>query len=175
MKNKISELISTFKDFDDPRVNWKYLKFKMREFSRNTAMHLSKSRKEAREKLEAKVKNLEKNHSLSADDLADYQEAKVELEKIYDHITDSIILRSKVQWYEEGKKASKYFLTLAKKRKAKTCIRRLNSELNGQIDNPQIIMSEIKTFYGKLYKKTSVNTEEECLQYLSNLSIPSVN
>ena len=81
MENKISELISTFKDSDDPRVNWEYLKFKMREFSRNTGMHLSKSRKEAGEKLEAKVKNFEKNYSLSADDLADYEEAKVELEK----------------------------------------------------------------------------------------------
>ena len=81
IKNKISELISTFKDFDDPRVNLEYLKFKMREFSRNTAMNLSKSRKEAREKLEAKVKNFEKNYSLSVDDLADYEEAKVELQK----------------------------------------------------------------------------------------------
>ena len=53
----------------------------MREFSRNTAMHLSKSRRATREKLEAKVKNFEKNYSLSADDLADYEEAKVELEK----------------------------------------------------------------------------------------------
>ena len=49
----------------------------MREFSRHTAMHLSKSRKEAREKLEAEVKNFEENYSP---------------EKIYDHITDGIIL-----------------------------------------------------------------------------------
>ena len=76
MKNKINELISTFKDFDDPRVNWEYLKFKMRGFSRHTAIHLSKSRKEAREKLEAKVKDFEKNYNPSADDLADYEEAK---------------------------------------------------------------------------------------------------
>ena len=86
----------------------------MREFSRNTTKHLSKSRKEAREKLEARVKTFEKNPSLSADDLADYEEEKVELEKIYDHTTDGIILRSKAQWYEEGEKASKYFLTLEK-------------------------------------------------------------
>ena len=33
-------------------------------------------------------------------------------------------------------------------------------------------MSEIKAFYSNLYKKTSVKTEEECLQYLSNLSTP---
>ena len=95
------------------------------------------------------------------------------MENIYDYFTDGIILRSKAQWYEEDEKASKYFLTLEKKnRKAKTCIRRLNSELNGQIDDPQIIMSEIKAFYSKLYNKTSVKTEEECLQYLSNLSTP---
>ena len=115
MKNKINELISTFKDFDDPRVNWEYLKFKMRGFSRHTVMHLSKSRKEAREELEVKLKNFEKNHSPSADDLADYEEAKVELEKIYDHITDGIILRSKA-WLYEGEKTSKCFLTLEKKK-----------------------------------------------------------
>ena len=76
----------------------------MKEFSQHTAMHFSKSRKEATEKLEAEVKNFEKNYSPSADDLADYEEAAVELEKIYDHVTDGIILWSKGQWYEEGEK-----------------------------------------------------------------------
>ena len=60
-------------------------------------MHLSKSRKEAREKLEAKVKNFEKIYCPSADDVADNEEAKKELEKLYDHITDVIILRFKAQ------------------------------------------------------------------------------
>ena len=48
----------------------------------------------------------------------------------------------------------------------------MNSELQGQIDDLQIIMSEIKTFYSKLYKNAYVKTEEECLQYLSNLNTP---
>ena len=95
MKNIINEFMSTFKDFDDPRVNLEYLKFKMREFSRHTAMHLSRSRKEAGEKLEAQVKNFEKKY---LDDLADYEEAKVELEKYMAiQIRDGITLRSKVQ------------------------------------------------------------------------------
>ena len=127
MKNKINEISSTFKDFDDPRVNWEYLKFRMRQFSRFTAKQLSKSRKEAREKLESKIENFKKKENPSQDEFADYEEAKIELEKIYDHIMDSITLRSNAQWCEEGKKASKYFLTLEKKtRKAKTYIRRLN-------------------------------------------------
>ena len=122
MKNKINEIMSTFKDFDVPRVHWEYLKFKMGEFSRHTAMHLSKLRKEGREKLQGKVKNFKKSYSPSAYDLADYEEAKVELEKIYDHITDGIVLRSKAQWYEEGEKAC-IFWDQEKNRKAKTCIR----------------------------------------------------
>ena len=65
MKNKINEIHSIFKDFDDPKVNLEYLKFKMRQFSRFTARQLSKSRKEAREKLESKPENFEKNENLS--------------------------------------------------------------------------------------------------------------
>ena len=175
MKNKINEISSTFQDFNDPRVNWEYLKCEMRQFSRSTAKQISKSRKEAREKLESKIENFEKNENPSQDELADYEEAKIELEKIYDHITDSIILRSKAQWHEEGEKGSKYFLTLEKNRKAKTCKRRLNSESNGQIEDPQSILLEIKTFYINLYKRTSVKTEEECLQYLLKLSTPKLS
>ena len=80
----------------------------------------------------------------------------------------------KPQWYEEGEKACKYFLTLEKNRKAKTCIRRLNSESNSQIEDPQSML-EIKTFHSNLYKRTSVKTEEECLQYLSKLSTPKLS
>ena len=79
---------------------------------------LSKSRKEGREILESKIENFEKNENPSQDEFADYEESKIELEKKYDHITDSIILRSKAQWYEEGEKASKYFFTSDKNRKA---------------------------------------------------------
>ena len=147
----------------------------MRQFFRSTAKQISKSRKEAREKLESKIKNFEKNENPSQDEFVDYEEVKIELEKIYDHITDGIILRSKAQWYEEGEKGSKYFLTLEKNRKAKTCIRRLNSELNSHIEDPQSIMLEIKTFYSNLYKRTSVKTEEECLQYLLKLSTPKLS
>ena len=147
----------------------------MRQFSRFAAKRLSKSRKEAREKLESKIENFEKNENASQDKFADYEEAKIELETIYDHITDGIILRSKAQWYEEGEKASKYFSTLEKNRKAKTCIRRLNSESNGQIEDPQSIMSGKKTFYSNLYKRTSVKTDEECLQYLSKLNTPKLS
>ena len=77
-----------------------------------------------------------------------------------------------------GMKRAKRHLSIfdiRKNIKAKTCIRRLNSESNGQIEDPHNIMLEIKTFYSNLYKRTSVKTEEECLQYLSKLSTPKLS
>ena len=35
---------------------------------------------------------------------------KNELEDLYDYITDGAILKSKVNWYEQGEKSTKYFL-----------------------------------------------------------------
>ena len=92
--------------------------------------------------------------------MEEYDNAKVELEKIYDHIAEGIILRSKSQWYEEGEKASKYFWTLEKSTKAKACIRKINSEEHGETRDPKIIMSELKMFYQNLYRKRSAKTEE---------------
>ena len=102
MKNKINEVVTTFGDFDDPRINWEYLKFKMREFSRDTAIKLAKAKKLERENLEFKVYSYEKIINPFENDLRNLDNAKAELEKIYDHITNGIILHS--QWYEEGKK-----------------------------------------------------------------------
>ena len=53
-------------------------------------------------------------NELSIDETVEYESTKQELDRIYDHIADRCILRSKARWYEEGEKASKHFLTLTK-------------------------------------------------------------
>ena len=60
----------------------------------------------------------------------EYHEAKVELEQIYDYITEGIILRSRSTSYEKGEKSTKYFLTLEKGQKSKTFVKRLISREN---------------------------------------------
>ena len=153
LKSKINEIVSNFNEFDDASVNWEYLKFKMREFSRNESIKIAKLRKVNRVNLEEKIKTFARTDDPSESDLEECENAKAELEKIYDHIAEGIILRSKSQWYEEGEKASKYFLTLEKSRKTKTCIRKINSEKQGETCDPKIIMSELKTYYQNLYRK----------------------
>ena len=86
-----------------------------------------------------------------------------ELDVIYNHITNGIILRSKARWYEEGEKSTKYFLSLEKSNKVRTLLRcekkllRCESSKEGFID-PKIIQSEIKSFYSKLYERRSQKT-----------------
>ena len=41
MKNKINEVVITFRDFDDSRINLECLQFKIRKFSRDTAIKLA--------------------------------------------------------------------------------------------------------------------------------------
>ena len=57
--------------------------------------------------------------------MEEYNNAKSELEKIYEYITDGIIMRSKSQWYEEGEKSTEYFLSLEKRNKVKSHIRKM--------------------------------------------------
>ena len=57
--------------------------------------------------------------------VAEYENAKIELEELVDYITIGIILRSKTQWYEGGEKNTKYFSSLEKNIKAKSHIRKV--------------------------------------------------
>ena len=52
-------------------------------------------------------------NELSIDENVEYESAKQD--RIYDHIADECILHSKARLYEEGEKASKYFLVFRKK------------------------------------------------------------
>ena len=73
-------------------------------------------RKSWRSFLEKKVKTLELEITAESIEelLEEYHTYKNELESIYNYITEDIILHSKVEWYEDGEKSSKYFLTLKK-------------------------------------------------------------
>ena len=48
--------------------------------------------------------------------IQEYPDFKHQLEEIYNYITQGIILRFKVDWYEHGEKSSKFFLTVPVRR-----------------------------------------------------------
>ena len=58
--------------------------------------------------------------------------------------------------------------------KAKSHVRKLLTETDDEISNPSEIMIHIKDSYSSLSKQRSLQTEAECLEYLSRINIPSL-
>ena len=97
-RESISEIRTNSSDFDDIRVKWEFLKFKIRQFTQTYSKNKAREGMRKRLNLEKKVEILESKVSKSSDPevLIQYDNAKNELEDLYDHITDGAILRSKV-------------------------------------------------------------------------------
>ena len=80
----------------EPRMKWKVLKYRIRQFSRSYSMNTAGKRNCKRQELERKVIEMESKLCSSSFDyvLKEYHEAKAELEQIYDYITKGIIIHS---------------------------------------------------------------------------------
>ena len=157
-------------------MKWNYLKYKIRQFAKQYSIVKAKERRAKRVKLELRVKELEGLLSTDSQEIAkEYYYCKQELESIYTYITEGIIMRSKTDWYEHGEKSTKYFLNLEKRNKAKSHIRKIMTDDLRETSDPTIIMSNLKTFYGTLYKSRSHKTESECLSYLDSIDTPKLS
>ena len=74
--------------------------------------------------MENQLKMLEK--CLDEDDnLSKHNAIKNELDAIYDHITETIRIRSKCKWYEHSEKSTKFLFNLEKQRGVQNTIKKL--------------------------------------------------
>ena len=80
-------------------------------------------------------------------------------------------MRSESNWYEFGEKLSKYFQNLEKRNKARSHVRKIITENNSEISEPQEILLHIKEFISTLYKRHSTKGEEEYLEHLKTLTL----
>ena len=127
--------------------------------------------------LKKKVEDLQTRQATEPnnDEIAqNLRQAQSELDKFHLEKTKALIIQSRIQYYEEGERNSKFFLNLVKTRQDKSLIRSL--EINNEIESkPEKIIEEIKIYYEKLY--TSGNTEDPS-RWLADLeqtnSIPKI-
>ena len=63
----------------------------------------------------------------------EYESANADLEKNNDYIANGAIFRSKVCWYEKVEKNTSYFLSLEKKNKVRSHIRKIINTNNEEI------------------------------------------
>ena len=96
---------------------------------------------------------------------------KDKLNKLIESKTQGAIIRSRVKWYEEGEKNSKYFLNLEKHNSNLKSINRLTLRDGSTSEDQKAIMKELQYYYQQLY--TMVKTKEND-QFLDNIEGPKV-
>ena len=110
---------NSYHDQDNYIALWEFLKYNIR-------MHTIKYSKVKKctfrtelNALEKEVKQLEQNLAYNSESNKElYLEKRQKINNMYDAIADGIIIiRSRVQWYEQGEKSTKYFLNLEKRQK----------------------------------------------------------
>ena len=123
-----------------------------------------------KKEINCKIKTIEKDISVLQDllsstenpnhfDIAQQLEVKKEeLNNIIKLKTQGAIIRSRVQYYDEGEKNSKYFFNLEKRNANIKSINRLELDSNITTEDPGVILKEMENFYKKLY--TSVKTSD---------------
>ena len=176
MKSEIPKFYQESEELRNPMMRWEYLKYKVRDFSKQYSIEKARGQKEKRNKLELRVKELDALISSNAEEalIQEYQKCKHHLEEIYNYVTQGIIIRSKVDWYEHGEKSSKYCLNLEKRNKPKSHIRKILNSNFVELSEPETVLSSIKSFYSTLYKKRNDKTETDCYNYLKTLNLPKL-
>ena len=114
-----------------------------------------KQRNILEKKLIKEIDKLESNFRPT--NLEDLDNLKLQLENIRKEKMKGIMLRSKLQWSEEGEKPTKYFLSLENKHFSSKIIHRLEKENGETISDQDKILDEVKIFYKNLF----TNIDEE--------------
>ena len=110
MKKHIISNLENLKNenITDEQSVWKYLKYKIRKFSKTFSKEAARSNKIESSALETKLKILESKFRYRDD--PEYIHCKEELDKLYQGKINGAIIRIRCNWYEHGEKLFKVFL-----------------------------------------------------------------
>lgn len=145
-------------DIEDKQIKWELLKYEIRKYTIEYSKKKKREANKIKTELEKQLCHLERNLS-KENNINKYNETKQKLKKIDDDIINGQIIRSKVQWYEEGERSSKYFLGLEKSRSVKKHIQKLKLSNGNTTTEPVVILKTAAEFYQKLYTSKTKNYE----------------
>ena len=163
--NKYVELIEKnyaairekYSDLKDDRLKWELIKMEIRRLTISYSKHKEKQRRiretELQKRLEAleiKINNCSTDEQLSAE-IEEYDNLKIELQRIYEAKGKGAIFRSKVRWVEQDEKPTKYFFNLEKRNFNRKVITEIKREDGKILVDEDEIMKEIESFYKNLY------------------------
>ena len=178
ISSQYPEWLDEFDEVTDKRVFWDLIKYRIRFCTIKYSKEKARERRARLAESEQKVKRYELiyNDAPSQKNIDNLEAAKYEYELLFDYFVRGCIVRSRINWYENGEKNSKYFLNLEKSRCGKTAVRRLY-DCKGKIAvNPQSIMNELEGYDQKLYSNHDSDENEIFMpEFLANDNIPTLS
>ena len=144
-----------YENVEDKGLKWDLIKMEIRGFTvkyaktkaircKNEEMTLQNKINELQLSLERNPNN---NHAQN-----ELLPAKLRLQKIMHFKTKGAILRSKVRWYEEGERNTRYFYSLENRAQTKKAIDKLKINDNTYIFDQLAILDEQKKLYETIYQ-----------------------
>ena len=136
-----------------PKDRWEIVKKRIKQASVDFSRRKISREQLALAQLSEKVNEYEASLPLTKEEDELHENTKTELEELSMERIRGIMFRSKVKWYEQGERSTKYFYSLEKARyNAKTCYK-IVSDTGKEIVTPMEILAEQREFYQKLYSK----------------------
>ena len=133
-----------------------------------------KEKKQKNLNLESALKKLEMSLH-DANSLGKYNSIKNELDAIYDHIAEGIIIRSKSDWYKHGEKSTIFFFfNLEKQQGTQNAIKKLIID-DTEVTDQTCILNHIKDFYEELFKKREQKTTAKIKDFLNFIDVPKLS
>ena len=138
----------------DPITKWNVLKAKIKEFSQQFGKYNKIIKKRDESELQAQLNQLEKEYAQNTTNAslqAKILECKKKLELHNLEQTKAAMIRSKLQWMEEGEKCSKFFLSLEKSRGVNSTVFRIKDENNIEITDETEIVDVFARHFERVY------------------------
>ena len=101
--------------------------------------------------------------------------AKNELKALHDKSQKESSFALKQTGMNTEKNPPNIFLTLKKRNKSKSHLRKILTSSGQETSNETAILDNIRSYHSSLYKRCSNKSESDCLSYLTNLNLPKLS
>ena len=112
------------------------------------------------------------NQPLSQLQITEIENIQLQLESIVKQKTIGAKIRSRIRWYEEGEKSTRYFMNLEKRNYNLKTVTRVSTNRGTIVENRQDILNELQNFYSKLYTKVEYGTSQTEYHEFLNIECP---
>ena len=155
LRKNINSYRAKYESIDDKGLKWDLVKMEIRGFTVKYAKSKAKRRKNDEVTLQNKINEFQlklESNPINSQYLNDLYAAKLRLQKIMHFKTKGAILRSKVRWYDEGERNTRYFFNLENRCQSKKNIDKLKTNDNTFIYDQFAILDKQKQFYESIYQ-----------------------